>query len=45
MIDFTQNLMRSRMNLVPASLTYRKWFKTLKNQTVAEKRISKLSVV
>ena len=38
MLDLTQNVMLSRMNLVPAQ-TYRKWSKILRNQTVAEKGI------
>ena len=39
MLDLTQNVMHSRMNLVPASQTYRRWSKILRNQTVAEKGI------
>ena len=45
MLEFTQTLMHSRMNSVPASRNYRKRPKILKNQTVAEKRRSTLTVV
>ena len=45
MLAFTQNLVHSRMNLIRASQNNRKWIKTRKNQTVAEKRISTLSIV
>ena len=45
MLDFTQDLMQSWMNLVTTSQTYRKWPKIWKNQTVAKKLISRLSVV
>ena len=45
MLDFTQILMHSQMNLLTASQNNKKWPKIWKNQTVAEKRISTLSVV
>ena len=51
MLDFTQNLMHSQIYLLPASqnkkkkLKIKKKKKKKKKQTVAEKRISTLSVV
>ena len=48
MLDFTQNLMHNRMNLVPALQTPKATGsspKFEKKQTVAEKRRSALSVV
>ena len=44
MLHLTQNLMRNRMNQLPISQNKSKWLKNLKNQTVAEKRISTLSI-
>ena len=43
MLDFTQDLMRSWMNLLPASPNQRKWCKMGRKQTVAQKRRSTLS--
>ena len=40
MLDFTENLMHSQMNLLTGSQINRKWPKIGKKQTVAEKRIS-----
>ena len=40
MLDFTENLMHSQMNLLTVSQINRKWPKIGKNQAVAEKRIS-----
>ena len=47
MLDFTQNLMHNRMNLVPALQTPKATGSSPKfeKQTVAEKRRSALSVV
>ena len=45
MFDFTHVAMHSRMNLVPSCRSHRDWRKILKNQKVAGKCKSTLSVV
>ena len=45
MLEFTQNLMHSQMKLLTASQNNRMWLELWRNQTVAEKRRSTLSVV
>ena len=44
MLYFTQNVINSWTNLVPASQNSRKWLKICKKQTMVERRKSQLSV-